>query len=104
MLAELTRRKFIGFLSALHLVAVGKSAAAENSEITARLPIHDVHLPPDQLRDLESYAAPVIEAARSLDELDLGNLPVSRVEPTLLFEPGRFYPNASSRPADSEKQ
>jgi hypothetical protein len=101
MLAELTRRKFIGLLSAIHLMLGGKGQGAGNAGQAERLPIHDLHLPPEKLRDLESYAAPVIEAARALDELDLGNLPVSRVEPAILFEPGRFYvsPRSSNHTA-----
>jgi hypothetical protein len=102
MLAELTRRKFIGLLSAVNLMLGGKGLAAEDVKQVQRLPIHDLHLRPDELRDLEAYATPVVEAARALDELDLGNLPVSLAEPALLFEPGRFYRTSRSEHATAK--
>ena len=96
MLAELTRRRFIGLLSAVNLMLGSSSFASEDVGHLQRLPIHDLHLPPVDLRDLEAYATPVIEAARALDELDLGDLPITSVEPALLFEAGRFYQSPRS--------
>jgi len=91
MLAELTRRKFIGLLSAVNLMLRSKSFGAPDAIPINRLPINDLHLSREESQELELYAAPVIEAARALDELDLGNLPVTPIEPALLFEPERFY-------------
>ncbi len=85
MLSELTRRKFMSLLAALHWMMSGQGYAADNTENPGRLPIHDLNLPAEELRDLETFAAPVIAAARRLDDLNLGNLPIGAVEPGFVF-------------------
>jgi hypothetical protein len=86
MLPELSRRRFITLVAALKCTVGGFKLDAENRcEQFGSAPLRALNLPEDELRELETLAAPVLEAARTLDELDLGGMPIGVLEPDFVF-------------------
>jgi hypothetical protein len=86
---DVTRRGFMGALAWLPALMSGGTEAVTGSTVaeTKFLPIHDLNLSPEEIADLEEFAAPVLREAHRLDELNLGNLPVESGDPGFIFTP-----------------
>jgi len=62
------------------LAPLQSAAAAPQPSEKNLLPIHELNLPADVLADLESFAQPVLDQARLLEEL-----PLQGVDPDFVF-------------------
>lgn len=80
-MAQTTRRCFTAGLAALSGVPLAATGPAPASD-TDCLPIRELNLPADVLADLASFAEPVLEQARYLNEL-----PLEGIAPGFVFIP-----------------
>ena len=100
---EVTRRKFISLLAGLQCLMCGGSQAAEATGQLRHSAIDDLNLSAQELEDLEKSASPILTAARSLDELNLGNLPVNAIAPDFVFAPGSLSSDKDSKMNDDRE-
>ena len=81
-MSQPTRRNFARHLGTLGLAPMAAAAPAPPAPDTDCLPIHELNLPPEVFADLKSFAEPVLEQVRLLEELPLAGLDFAfRFEP-----------------------
>lgn len=94
---EVTRRKFISLLAGLQCLICGETQAGGDSVQLRHSAIDELNLSMQEVEELEKSARPILAAARTLDELDLGNLPVNAIAPGFVFAPGSIPPDENSK-------